>query len=209
MWKTHLTGKNSLDFLWQLFGAGWHRLRLINSLFLKTDISSKLFCYYQFTVFLLNVQMFKSDTFRNLETTPFHCIPFTVLETMYKKCKYMYTRKYLLVIINSFITHAYRAICFLIVLTWSSERCHGINCPLHLRPHSHWLCLGVFGWGWGGWRGRQLKGGRSAATRSSGQAGRGCIGRSHSTEWRTCVSSELNGTGRGGTVDTREVIHME
>ncbi len=94
------------------------------------------------------------------------------------------------------------AICFPVVLTWSCERCNPINCPPVLRPHSHWFCRGVCGWGWGGWRGRRLKCGRSAATRSSGHAGRGCIGRSHSAEWRTWVSSGTSGTGRGGTVDT-------
>lgn len=78
--------------------------------------------------------------------------------------------------------------------------------PLLLRPHSHWFCLGVCGWGWGRWRGRRLKCGRSAATHSSGQAGRGCIGQSHLTEWRTWISSEMSGTGTGGTVDTERSL---
>lgn len=108
-------------------------------------------------------------------------------------------------------THLDQFSYFPLGLTWTEkwrhwERCIILNCPLFLRPHSHWFCLGVCGWGWGRSREQRLKCGKSAATRSSCRADTSCIGRSHLTELRTSVSSERSGTDRGGTVGTRSLF---
>lgn len=113
---------------------------------------------------------------------------------------------------NIFITSEYQAIYLLVVLTWketwrhkgtnSSVMSNPMNCsilPRPLRPHSHWVCLGVCEREWGQWRGRRQKCGKSAAICFSSRAGRSCIGQSQSTEWGTWISSERNETGTGGT----------